>query len=176
MLLPSAIADLLGTVIYVLILAIFVRVILSYFPGMSYSQVGHYLALATDWLLIPIGRVVPPLGGIDFSPFIAILLLYALRTLVQTSDLVAAVLTIVLSVLLLVIILLFVRVFFGFFRMDPWHPIVQIVNRSSEPFARPFRSYLPKRSGAVDWAPIAALAVLVVVYYAVSYLGQHRPF
>lgn len=176
MLLPAAIASLLDFVIWLLILAIFVRVILTYFPGMSYTQVGHYLALATDWLLIPIGRIVPPLGGIDFSPFIAILLLYALRTLIQTSDLVAAVLTIVLSVLLLLIILLFIRVFFGFFRMDPWHPIVQIVNRSSEPFARPFRSWLPKRSGAVDWAPIAALAVLVIVYYAISYLGQHKPF
>ena len=176
MLLPPGLASLLDFVIWLLILAIFVRVILSYFPGMSYSQVGHYLGLATDWLLIPIGRVVPPLGGIDFSPFIAILLLYALRTLIQTSDLVAALLTIVASVLLMLIILLFIRVFFGFFRMDPWHPMVQIVTRTSEPFARPFRSWLPKRSGAVDWAPIAALAVLVVVYYAVSYLGNHRPF
>ena len=176
MLLPAAVVTLLHYVILALIVAIFVRVILSYFPGMAYGQAGHYLALATDWLLIPIGRVVPPLGGIDFSPFIAILLLYALQTLIDTSDLVAAVLTIILSILLMLIILLFVRVFFGFFRMDPWHPIVQIVNRSSEPFARPFRTWLPKRRSQVDWAPIAALAVLVVVYYAVSYLGQHRPF
>ncbi len=176
MFLPPAIASLIDFVIWLLILAIFVRVIFSYFPGMSRSQLGRYLALASNWLLIPIGRVVPPLGGIDFSPFIAILLLYALRTLVATSDLVAALLTIVLSVLLLLIILLFIRVFFGFFRIDPWHPIVQIVMRSSEPFARPFRSWLPRRSGQFDWAPVAALAALVVVYYAISYLGQHRPF
>src|SRR5207245_1106414 len=130
MLLPPGFASLLDFVIWLLILAIFVRVILSYFPGMSYSQVGHYLGLATDWLLIPIGRVVPPLGGIDFSPFIAILLLYALRTLIQTSDLVAALLTIVASVLLMLIILLFIRVFFGFFLMDTWHPMVQIVTRT----------------------------------------------
>ena len=174
------------SLLYVLILLIFFRVILSYLPGMSSSPLGRLLMLATDWIIEPIRRVVPPMGGIDFSPAIAIVLLYAIRILVGTGDLVGAVLGIILTVLLLLIILLFIRVFFSFFRMDPWNPIVVAVIRASEPFARPFRGLFPQqrqtygygrnpttRSG-VDFAPIAALVVLLVIWFAINYLNGHR--
>lgn len=182
---PLAIVSLISLLITLLILAILLRVILSYFPGMGYSPLVRYLHLATDWIIEPIRRVVPPLGGLDFSPAIAIVLLYAIRILIVSGDLVGAILSIVLTVLLILIILLFVRVFFSFFRMDPWHPIVVMVDRASEPFARPFRGWFPQkrrsaygstRPSGVDLAPIAALVVLLVIWLAINYLNSHRTF
>jgi len=190
---PFAVVSLISLLISLLILAILLRVILSYFPGMSYSPLVHYLGSATDWIVVPIRRVVPPMGGMDFSPAIAIVLLYAIRILIVSGDLVGAVLSIVLTVLLILIILLFVRVFFTFFRMDPWNPFVQMVMRASEPFARPFRSWFPQQrrqqpygygrssssstaSSGVDLAPIAALIVLLVIWFAINYLNGHRTF
>lgn len=185
---PLAIVSLISLLITLLILAILLRVILSYFPGMGYSPLVRYLHLATDWIIEPIRRIIPPMGGLDFSPAIAIVLLYAIRILIVSGDLVGALLSIVLTVLLILIILLFVRVFFSFFRMDPWHPIVVMVDRASEPFARPFRGWFPKKrqpygygsssrsSGGVDLAPIAALVVLLVIWFAINYLNGHRTF
>lgn len=175
-LLPPEIAALISTVTTLLILAIFVRVILSYFPGMTYSTLGRLLFVTTEWIMAPVRRFVPPIGGIDFSPAVAIFVLYGIRLLLVSGDLVGAVLTIVLGILLLLIILLFIRVAFGFFRVDPWHPIVQMVVHSSEPLIRPFRSWFPRRVGRFDWAPIAALLVLFVAYYLLSYLNSHRTF
>jgi len=74
--------------------------------------------------------------------------------------------------LIFIIILLLVRVFFGFFRMDPWHPITQMVMQSTEPFARPFRGWFPRRPGQFDWAPVAAFVVVLVAYVVVSNLGR----
>ncbi|HYM49182.1 MAG TPA: YggT family protein [Candidatus Limnocylindrales bacterium] len=186
---PLAIVSLISLLITLLIVAILIRVILTYFPGMSYTPLGRALGVATDWIVEPIRRIVPPLGGLDFSPAIAIVLLYAIRILIVSGDLVGALLSIVLTVLLILIILLFVRVFFSFFRMDPWHPVVQMVVRASEPFARPFRGWFPQQrrqpygygrsssgGSSIDLAPIAALVVLLVIWIALNYLNGHRTF
>lgn len=175
-LLPSELTSLLSSLITILWLAILVRVVLSYFPGMTYSTLGRVVYVMTEWIIAPIRRMVPPIAGIDFSPAIAIFVLYGVRILIVSGDLVGAILTIVLAILLLLILLLFIRVAFGFLRLDPWHPFVQMVMHSSEPFARPFRTWLPRRTGQFDWAPVAALAVLVIAYYVLSFLNQHRTF
>jgi uncharacterized protein YggT (Ycf19 family) len=111
---------------------------------------------------------------IDLSPAIAIVLLYVLQILISTADVVLALVRVVQYVLVLVIILLLIRVLFGFFRLDPWNPFVQMIVQGSEPFARPFRRWLPRKVGTFDWAPVAAMVVLVAAYYVVSWLGSQR--
>jgi uncharacterized protein YggT (Ycf19 family) len=49
-----------------------------------------------------------------------------------------------------------------------------MVVQSSEIFVRPFRRWLPRKVGTFDWAPVAAIIVLLVAYYAVSWLGSQR--
>jgi YggT family protein len=52
-------------------LALLVRVVTSWIGG-TYSRVGRLAARMTDWLLRPIQRLVPPLGGVmDVSPILA---------------------------------------------------------------------------------------------------------
>jgi uncharacterized protein YggT (Ycf19 family) len=46
------------------------------------------------------------------------------------------------------------------------------VMQVTEPFARPFRGWFPRRSGQFDWAPVAAFVVLLVAYILVSNLGR----
>jgi len=172
-LLPSGPTNLIAGVITVLYLAILVRVLFSWFPGMTYSTLGRLVYVMTEWLIAPIRRFVPPLAGIDFSPAIAILLLFAVQRIIS-GDLIGAVFDIVRGILFLLILLLFARVAIGFFRFDPWHPFVQVVVQSSEPLARPFRQWLPRRARGFDWAPVAALAALVVAYSLLGYLNRLR--
>ncbi len=69
-------AELVRLIIRVLSLLILVRVILSWVPGLGYGhplvQIVHQI---TAPVLDPIRRVMPPVGGLDLSPIIAILLL-----------------------------------------------------------------------------------------------------
>ncbi len=58
------------------VLAIFGRVILSWFPlsrGGVAEQVNNKLLLITEPLLGPIRRVMPRMGMLDLSPLIALL-------------------------------------------------------------------------------------------------------
>ena len=56
---------------------IIARIVLSWFPlqaGGVMSRINSVLILLTEWLLGPLRRIVPRVGMLDFSPFVAILL------------------------------------------------------------------------------------------------------
>ena len=56
---------------------IIARIVLSWFPlqpGGVMSRINNVLILLTEWLLGPLRRIVPRVGMLDFSPFVAILL------------------------------------------------------------------------------------------------------
>src|SRR5437899_12548133 len=163
------------TLINIFIRVLIVRAIFSWFPGMLYSQAGRIIVMATEWYLAPIRRVIPPAGGLDISFLVGIIILYALSIFIGSGDIVRALFAIVGYALIFIIILLLVRVFFGFFRMDPWHPITQMVMQSTEPFARPLRGWFPRRPGQFDWAPVAAFVVVLAAYLGVSNLPRLGP-
>ena len=168
----GSIGDLLSTVITIFIFILIVRAIFSWFPQMLYSEAGRIIVLATEWYLAPIRRIIPPAGGLDLSFLVGIVLLYALQIFVRSGNILAALIAIVGYALVFCIVLVLVRIFFGFFRMDPWHPITQMVMQASEPFARPFRQWFPRRQGQFDWAPVAAFVVLLAAYFLVSSLPR----
>lgn len=166
-------AGLIVLLIQIFILILIVRAILSWFPGMLYTEFGRIVLLATEWYLAPIRRVIPPLGGIDISFIVGIFLLYLLSAFIGTGSVVGTFISIVASVIVLIIVLLLIRILFGFFRMDPWHPITQMIMQSTEVFARPFRGWFPRpRQGGFDWAPVAAVVVLLVAYVVVTSLPR----
>lgn len=169
-------SNLLATLISIFILVVIIRGILSWFPGMLYTEFGRVLVTATEWFLGPIRRVIPPIGGLDISFLVAILILYALQAFLASGNIVATLLLVVGYAVGFLVILLLIRVLFGFFRMDPWHPIVQMINTTTEPFARPFRSFLPNRRGQFDWAPVAAFVVLLAVWIFVTNLQRFALF
>ena len=61
-----------------LTLTIFVRVVVSWVPTLRLPLgLGEFVWDVTEPILGPIRRVLPFLGGVDFSPFLAILLIQA---------------------------------------------------------------------------------------------------
>jgi YggT family protein len=70
---------LVSTLFSVLMIALFVRVVASWF-GVSPYRPWMRLAMAlTDWLIRPIRRILPPVGMLDFSPLVAWLVLSLVR-------------------------------------------------------------------------------------------------
>lgn len=68
-----------GTLIFWMI---FARAILSW-VSQGRNPVDYVLMQLTEPLMAPIRRIIPPMGGIDFSAMIVILVLYALNYLHQ---------------------------------------------------------------------------------------------
>lgn len=87
--LPSA-ADLLGwsfreawvTVLQVYTVAILLYALLSLLAQGQYHPLGALLTVICEPVLTPLRRVMPPVGGLDFSPLVALLLLQAARMLI----------------------------------------------------------------------------------------------
>lgn len=69
------------TVLYVLM---FARVILSWVrpdPYGQFGEVSRFIYNATEPILAPIRRIIPPAGGIDFSPLIVFVLIRVIQQL-----------------------------------------------------------------------------------------------
>ena len=65
-----------------LTIAIFVRVVLSWIPGVRLPLgLGEFVWNVSEPILGPIRRWLPAMGGIDFSPFIALVLIQIAESL-----------------------------------------------------------------------------------------------
>lgn len=73
---------LVDVVYYVLVVALFVRVIGSWFGYFRYNRWMRPMYWLTDWIVEPIRRILPSVGQVDFSPLVAWLLLMVLRAFV----------------------------------------------------------------------------------------------
>lgn len=63
-------------------LLIFVRVLLSWVRVNPYNPLIRLLYDLTDPILAPFQRLIPPAGGLDFSPLVALIVIDLLRRLV----------------------------------------------------------------------------------------------
>jgi len=73
-----------------------------------------------------------------------------------------AVVSLVVLIGQLYMIVLLARVFIGWFRVDPYHPLVQTLYRVTEPVLRPIREQVPPRGG-VDYSPLIAMLLIWIV-------------
>jgi YggT family protein len=64
-------------------LAILARVLLPWFRVSPYHPVMQFLIQITEPLLAPIRRSLPIIGGLDFSPMVALLILWAAELLLR---------------------------------------------------------------------------------------------
>ena len=74
----SILINIIQTLSTVLLLAVLASVLLSYFLP-PYNNVRVFLDSVVNPLLVPIRRVVPPLGMIDFSPIVLIILIQVIE-------------------------------------------------------------------------------------------------
>jgi len=63
--------------------AIILRALLPWFGVDPYQPVMQFLIQITEPLLGPIRRTIPSAGGVDFSPMVALLLLWLLENLLR---------------------------------------------------------------------------------------------
>ena len=75
-----------GLLVTVLTVAIFVRVVLSWLPiGGSNHPIVAIIYQITEPILAPLRRILPRLGMLDLSPMAAIVILWLIQLLVNSS-------------------------------------------------------------------------------------------
>jgi len=65
-------------------IAFIARALLSWVRISYYHPVARFLIQITEPVLAPLRRYIPPVGGMDFTPMVALLILWFVERLLQT--------------------------------------------------------------------------------------------
>jgi YggT family protein len=134
-------------------------------------SLGQFMFRMTDWLVMPLRRVVPGLGGFDWSSLVGGLLVamvsVAIGLGIRSAFAPEAWLILTLHTLIHWIIygligLLFLEVIFSW--VNPDAPLAPVVRGLNQPLMRPLRRVIPPIAG-VDLSPIAAFLLLRVALF-----------
>ncbi len=139
-------------------------------------SLGQFMFKTTDWLVLPLRRVLPGLGGFDWASLIGALLVallsVAIELGVRSAFAVETWFMLSLHSLLHWVIygfigLLFLEVIFSW--VNPDAPLAPIVRALNQPLMRPLRRFIPPIAG-VDLSPILAFLMLRVVLFVTDSL------
>jgi YggT family protein len=140
-------------------------------PPMS---VAHFTFKLSDWLVKPLRRIVPGVGGYDWASLLGALLV-ALLSVVVTVWLFFP---LSVQLILLLALLRFIQwIFYGFMGLiivevifswvNPHAPLAPFIGALAEPLLRPLRRVLPL-IGNIDLSPLVALLLLQIGLRLVS--------
>lgn len=144
------------------------------------NQVGEFVVVATNWIVRPARRVVPPLGALDLASAVAAWLLQAiaLYTLfaLRGGDLgsapgVALALLAAVALIDLVRLSLYMLVFAVLLQavlswVAPHTASNPVLDAATRPFLRPLRRLVPPLAN-VDLSPLVLLILLQVLLFPV---------
>ena len=183
------IADLLvvnafGLIVFALLLRFYMQLLRAPFR----NPAGMFVTAITNWIVLPVRRVIPGLLGIDLA---TILLAWVAQALALTLLLLLrggadlsiapgiaagllfgkAALKLLQFSLYLLIGVVILQVLFGWF--NPHTPIAPLLNALTRPFYRIFQRFIPP-IGNVDLSPMFVLILAEVLLFPVGDLV--RPF
>lgn len=165
----NAFSYLIGTLADLYITAVMLRLLLQWVRADFYNPVCQFLVKITSPLLVPLRRVIPPVGRLDTA---SVFLMIALEFLnVWLTALIVGRAPPILPMLLFSLLKLVATLLWTYFVLIiaaailSWvgarmrHPIVPLVFQLTEPVLRPFRRLIPP-IGGIDLSPLFALIAI----------------
>lgn len=140
------------------------------------NQLGQFILATTDWLVLPLRRVVPGLFGLDIASLLPawavqtlmVFIEFALRGIDLGGNPLGALLG-VWGIGLVELMRMMVYLLMGVVLasailswVNPYAPMAPIINALAEPFLRPIRQVVPMIAN-VDLSPLVLLLMLQVV-------------
>lgn len=131
----------------------------------------------TSWLVLPLRRILPPMGRVDSASLVALLAMQLAMTLITfrlragamippDTLLKLGLITLAVSAIRLFQVLVFVYALLSFIAPGTYSPVVGLLSSLCEPLLRPLRRVLPV-IGGLDFSPLVALiglqALLILI-------------
>jgi len=173
----NAIRYIVDTLLWLLTLAFLLRLLFQWVRANFRDPMADAIVRLTNWLILPLRRVLPPIGKIDTATVVAVLAVTSLRTFAGLAlagagvddvtlflritfvDLAEMVLKIYLFAMLLYALTSFVS-------PGGYAPGVRLLGQLCEPILKPVRKVIPP-IGQIDfsvlWVSIAIGALLVLL-------------
>lgn len=170
----DALVFLVDTLITLYLYVLILRFVMQLTRADFRNPMAHAVLIVTNPVIMPLRKILPPMGKIDTASVIAIVIVAAAETLVVT--LIAShlflppLLWIRYTVLLLVVS--FIKFFMGailIYALLGWvvppgyNPVMALLATICEPLLRPFRRIIPPIGGTLDLSPLWAMLALGVL-------------
>lgn len=141
------------------------------------NQIGEFVVATTNWLVLPMRRIMPGLAGLDLPTLLLAWLLQGASLFAQVTIIgaepgpaalaaIAAVDLLRYSVYILVFALLMQFVMSW---VNPYAPLAPVFDAVVRPFLRPIRRFIPPIAN-IDLSPAVLFIILQVVLIPVNYL------
>lgn len=164
-----ATAGLIRTLFELIVVIVLLRFLLPLTRVSYFNPISQFVIRITDPILRPMRRLIPSFGRIDtaalvavivlqlaqvflvaslanVSPPLAVILLYALRTLIQL-------------VLYIFLVAIIANAILSWFAHSIRHPIVPFLEELTHPVLAPFRRVIPS-IGGIDISPLLAILAI----------------
>lgn len=169
---------LISTLFSIYILLVMLRFLLAWVRADFYNPVSQAIVKMTNPPLVVLRRVIPPIGRIDTSAILLMLVLQVvelwlivaiggLSANVATLALIAAVKLIKLA-LYIFIASIFIQVIISWISPGTYNPIAALTASLTDPLMRPLRRVIPP-AGVIDFTPMIVLFALFIVLRVLSH-------
>lgn len=132
------------------------------------NSLGQFIYQLTDWLVKPLRRLLPGVGGYDWASLIGAMLVIvaAIAINLVTASAFSAEFLVLLSLMRFIewviygfMALIIIEAIFSW--VNPYAPLAPFVRALNEPLLRPLRRIVPL-IGSVDLSPLVALILLQI--------------
>lgn len=132
---------------------------------------GQFIFKVTDWLVLPLRRMLPGWGGLDWASLIGTLLVALVAVAIElgvrsafspTAWLLLSLVSMIHWIVYGFIGLIFIEVVFSW--VNPDAPLAPVVRALNQPLMRPLRRIVPPIAG-VDLSPIIAFLLLRIILF-----------
>jgi len=173
----EAIRYIVDTLLWLLTLAFLLRLLFQFVRANFRDPMADAIVRATNWLILPLRKVIPPIGKVDTATVVAVVVVASARTAVLLwldgtgfgDPLVFLRITLVGLVDLTLRIYLFALLLYwltGFVSPGGYAPGVRLLAQLCEPILKPVRRIIPP-IGQIDfsvlWVSIAIGALLILL-------------
>ena len=161
------------------LLILLLRFWMPWFRADFRNPIAQGILRLTSPLVIPIRRVVPPIGRLDTATviiafviqYLTIWIILALKSLAKgiTPIALTSIIDLGMLSLRLFIVAIIIRIVLAWVAPHTYNPATAIIGTIAEPLLRPFRRFVPPLGG-IDISPIFALILFSAIYIMLSEL------
>jgi YggT family protein len=141
------------------------------------NPVSQAILSMTSWLVLPLRRVLPPMGRVDTASLVALLAVQITATLVMFLLRVGVLMpfglliqvsmtTLAIVAIWFYIFLIVVNALLSFIAPGTYSPVVGLLSSLCEPLLRPIRRILPA-VGGLDFSPLVAIVTLRALLFLI---------
>jgi len=177
-----ALIFIISTIAQLFLLIMLLRFWLPFLRADFRNPIAQGILRLTSPLVVPVRRVIPPIGRLDTATVIVAFVLQYLTILIilTISGITAGILPITITALVDLVLLsvrlftfaIFIHIILSWVAPGTYNPATAFIAMLVEPVMRPFRRYIPT-IGSLDISPIFAIIGLQAI---AIYISTLRPF